>query len=79
MNANFKTGQIWTNAHRSNDGKKTTNGAKVTYQRIDEVCIAIENGKMQGYINTTDVNDGAQFCIDIDEFLEKKTLFADVK
>lgn len=80
MNANLKTGQIWTNAHRSNDGKTTTNGAKVVYQRIDEVIVSVdENGTMQGCVNTTDVNTGSQFCIEIEDFLSKKTLFQDVK
>jgi len=80
MNTNFKTGQIWTNAHRSNDGVKTTNGAAVTYQRIDDVIVAIdENKQIQGCVNVTDVNTGREYSIEIGEFLENKTLFSDVK
>ncbi len=77
---NFKTGQIWSNVHRSTDGKKTNYGAAVTYNRLDEVLIGIDDkGKIMVCAWFTDVNDGTQVNPEIDaEFFEKYAMLVDV-
>ena len=70
----LKTGQIWTNAHRSNDGRKTTTGGKVVYYRLDAVIVSVHDNRTEACVNLTDVTDGTSVQLEIDDLYERYTL-----